>query len=124
MVIFLATVTPSTIFLSVEFLPSNQTPLLFFRPSRCVLCLNSRCSNISFHELILNARSSRRSFPIEFLSVSIVLDEDLKSMDVKINLKQLINISEKDSWIVKTVLALCSLCLLTSRLESRDEILI
>src|SRR3954465_14450423 len=58
---------------------------LFFHPSRCNLCLNSRCFNISFHELILSARSSRRSFPIEFLSVAIVLDEDLESKDVKIN---------------------------------------
>ena len=66
----------------------------------------------------------RWSFPIEFLSDVIKLDEDLKSKDVKINMKQWINIFEKDSWIVKIVLALCPLCLLTSRLESRVEILI
>ena len=27
---------------------------LFFHPSRCVLCLNSRCFNISFRELIVS----------------------------------------------------------------------
>ena len=58
---------------------------LFFHPSRCVWCLNSRCFNISFHELILSARSLRRSFSIEFLPVAIVLDEDLESKDIKIN---------------------------------------
>ena len=53
-----------------------------------------------------------------------MLDEDLESKDAKINLKQWINIFEKGNWIMKIVLALCPLCLLTSRLESRDEILV
>ena len=73
-----------------------RSPFHFIPLSMYVLCLNSRCFNISFHELILSARSSRRSIPVEFLSVIIVLDEDLESKDAKINLKQ---------WIMKIVLA-------------------
>lgn len=91
----------------------------------CVLCLISRdIFFVSLHELILSARSSRRSIPIEFLSVIIMLEKDLKGKHVKINMKQQINIFEKGNWIMKIVLALCPLCLLTSRLESRDEILV
>ena len=96
---------------------------LFFHPSRCVLCLNSRCFNISFREWILY------SSIFEKINLSIVsfcrhrVDEDLKSEDVKIDMMQWINIFEKGNRIVK-ILYWCSLCLLTSRLESRDEILV
>jgi hypothetical protein len=51
-------------------------------------------------------RSLRRSIPIEFLSVIIMLDEDLESKDVKINEMQCIGIFEKGSWIEKTVIVL------------------
>src|SRR3954468_13079439 len=45
---FLATLTPSTIFLSVELLPTKSTPRrLFFHPSRCVSCLSSRDVSMS-----------------------------------------------------------------------------
>ena len=53
-----------------------------------------------------------------------MLDEVLEGKDVIINMMWRINISEKGSWIEKIVLALYPLCLLTSRLESRDEILV
>ena len=65
-----------------------------------------RCSNVSLHELILSARSSRRASPVEFPSVVIVLDEDLEDKDVKINVMQYIGIFEKGSWIEKTVIVL------------------
>ena len=91
----------------------------------CVFCVSTQeMFYVSFHELILSAQPSRRSIPVEFLSVVTMLDEDLESKDVKINLKQWINIFERDSWIMKIMLAMCPLCPLTSRLESRDEILV
>ena len=54
----------------------------------CFVSQLKRCFNVSLHELILSARSLRRSLLVEFLSAVIVLDEDLESKDVKINLKQ------------------------------------
>ena len=62
--------------------------------------------------------------PVEFPSVVIVSNEDLENKDVKINVMQCIGIFEKGSWIAKTVIVLCPLRLLTSCLESRDEILV
>src|SRR4051812_40451630 len=78
----------------------------------CFVSQLERCSYVSFHELILRAQPSRRSFPIEFLSVVIVLDKGLESKDAKINMMQLINIFEKSSWIMKIALDLCPLFLL------------
>ena len=74
-------------YLSVGWLPTNLNlrHLPSITPGMCFVSRLKTCFNISFHELILSARSSRRSFPIEFLSVAIVLDEDLESKDVKIN---------------------------------------
>ena len=70
------------------------------------MCLNSRCFNISFHELILSAQSSRRLILVEFLSAVIMLDEDPESKDVKIKMTQLINILGKGIWIEKTAIVL------------------
>ena len=61
---------------------------------------------ISLHELILSARSPRRSISVEFLSAVIMLDEDPESKDVKIKMTQLINILGKGSWIEKTAVVL------------------
>ena len=52
------------------------------------------------------------------------VDEDLESKDIKINMMERIIILEKGNWIMKIVSALCPLCLLTSRVESQDEILV
>ena len=54
----------------------------------CFVSQLKRCPYASLHELILGARSLRRSFSVEFSSVVIVLDEDLESKDVKMNTKQ------------------------------------
>ena len=83
---FLATLTLSTIFLSVELLPTNQTPS-FVLPSLS-MCSVSQLKNISFHEWILY------SSIFEKINLSIVsfcrhrVDEDLKSEDVKIDMMQ------------------------------------
>ena len=61
----------------------------------CFISQLERCSYLSLHELILNTRSSRRSFSVESPSVIIMLDEDLASKDVKIDLSQQINTLEK-----------------------------
>ena len=104
----------------MEFLSTNLNPchpLLSLTPDVCFVSQLKRCFNVSLPELILSTRSSRRSIPVEFLSVDIVLDEDIESKDVKNKMLQGINIFE-------IVLALCPLCLLTPLLESRDEILV
>ena len=72
----------------------------------CFVSHLERCSYLSLHELILSVRSSRRLFSVEFSSVVIVLDKDLESKDVKINVMQCIGIFEKGSWIKKTVIVL------------------
>ena len=79
--------------------------------------------NVSFRELILNSSILEKINPVEFPSVVIVLDEDLESKDVKINMMQRINIfnNAMDFGVVSVP---CPICLLTLRLESRDEILI
>ena len=97
---------------------------LFFHPSRCVLCLNSRCFNISFRELRLYSSIFEKISPSRVSFRRHLVDEDLKSEDVKINVCNKSITLWGATWIVKIVLALCSLCLLTSRLESRDEILV
>ena len=105
----------------------NWTLVIWFSPSlsMCVLCLSSRDVPMSHsRSWSWAARSLRRSFPVEFPSVIIVLDEDLEIKDVKINEMQCIGIFEKGSWIKKTVIVLWPLCLLTSHLECRDEILV
>ena len=61
---------------------------------------------------------------MEYPFIIIELSEDLESKDIKINMKQGINVPMKGSWVVEFVLALCPLCLLTSRLESRGKILV
>ena len=71
-------------------LPTKLNPCHLLLPIGHDVCFVSqlkRCSYVSLHELILSARSSRRSNPVEFISV-IVLDEDLERKDVKINLEQ------------------------------------
>ena len=68
---------------------------LSIAPDVCDMSQLKRCSYVSLRELILSARSSRRPFSVEFSSVDIVLDKDLESKDVKINLKQWNNIFEK-----------------------------
>ena len=64
---------------------------LFFHPSRCVLCLNSRCFNISFCELILYSLIFEKINPSSVSFRRHRVDEDLKSEDVKINVMQQIN---------------------------------
>ena len=61
---------------------------------------------------------------MEYPFVVIELSEDLESKDIKIKMKQGINVPMKGSWVVEFALDLCPLCLLTSRLESRDKILV
>ena len=90
----------------------------------CFVSQLERCSYLSLHELILNTRSSRRSFSVESPSVVIVLDEDLASKDVKIVLSQQINTSRRQLDLGAHVISLCPLCLFTSCLESRGEILV
>ena len=63
--------------------PFHSIPL-----DECFVSQLERCSYLSLHELILNTRSSRRSFSVESHFVVIVLDEDLESKDVKIRLNQ------------------------------------
>ena len=70
------------------------------------------------------ARSPRRSFLVVYPFIVIELSEDLESKDININMNRGTNVPMKGNWIKKIVLALCPLCLLTSRLESRDEILV
>ena len=112
---------------SVELLPTKLNLRHLFLPSlsMCVLCLSSRDVSTS-HSMSWSwvARSLRRSIPVEFPSLFIVLDEDLEDKDVKSNVMQYIGIFEKGSWIEKTVIVLWPLCLLTPLLESRDEILV
>ena len=52
-----------------------------------------RCYHVSFHDLFVNCSILRRSNPVEFISV-VVLDEDLESKEVKINMKH---------WVMKIV---------------------
>ena len=51
---------------------------LFFHPSRCVLCLNSRCFNISFRELILYSSIFEKINPSRVSFRRHRVDEDLK----------------------------------------------
>ena len=54
-----------------------------------------------------------------------MLDEDLESKDVKIDLGYQINILEKDIWIVKNVLACVPLSsYLTTSISGRDSCLV
>ena len=103
------------------------TLVIYYLPSlsMCVLCLSPRDVSTS-HSMSWSwvARSLRRSFPVEFPSVFIVLDEDLEDKDVKSNVMQYIGIFKKGSWIEKTMIVLWPLCLLTPLLESHDEILV
>ena len=99
--------------------PFHSIPL-----DECFVSQLERCSYLSLHELILNTRSSRRSSSVESPFVVIVLDEDLASKDVKIVLSQQINTSRRQLDLGAHAISLCPLCLLTSRLESRDEILV
>ena len=46
---------------------------LFFHPSRCVLCLNSRCSSIAFRELILYSSIFAKINPVEFSLSSVII---------------------------------------------------
>ena len=69
----------------------NLNPRSLFHSIPPDVCFVSQLKThffISLHELILSARSSRRSIPIEFLPVIIVLGKDLKGKDVKINMMQ------------------------------------
>ena len=61
----------------------------------CSVSQLKRCFNVSLHELILSCSILRRSIPVKFLSVVTVLDKDLESKDVKINMMQEINIPMK-----------------------------
>ena len=97
---------------------------LFFHPSRCVLCLNSRCFNISFCELILYSSIFKKINPSIVSFCRHRVNEDFKSEDVKINICNESTTLWGATWIAKIVLVLCPLCLLTSRLESQDEILV
>ena len=78
---------------------------LFFHPSRCVLCLNSRCFNISFRELILYSSIFEKINPsiVSFCHHRVV--EDLKSEDVKINVCNESTALWVATWIVKIMLA-------------------
>ena len=79
--------------------------------------------NVAFRELIVSCSIFKEIDFYRVYLVVIVLDEDLESKDVKINMKQWINIIEKDSWIMKIMLV----CIPPSSypmLESRDEILV
>ena len=73
---------------SVELLPTNLNLRHLFLPSlsMCFSCLSSRGVSTS-HSMSWSwvARSLRRSIPVEFPSVIIMLDENLNSKDVKIN---------------------------------------
>jgi hypothetical protein len=85
----------------------NWTFVICFIPSllMCVLCLSSRGVSMS-HSMSWSwvTRSSRRSILVEFLSVIIVLGEELESKYVKINMIRWINIVEKGSMIMKIVI--------------------
>ena len=69
---------------SVELLPIQLSlchlPLSII-PDVCAMSQLKRCSYVSFRELILSARSSRRSIPVgfSFLSVVIMLDAVLRA---------------------------------------------
>ena len=52
---------------------------LFFHPSRCVLCLNLRCFNISFRELILYSSIFEKINPSIASFRRHRVDEDLKA---------------------------------------------
>ena len=68
----------------IELLPSvSSIPL-----DVCFMSQLKRCSYISLPELILSARSPRRSIPVEFLSAVVMMDEDPESKDVKIKMTQ------------------------------------
>ena len=70
-------------------LPSKPSSSVTPYPSECVYRVSAQeMFYISLHELILSARSPRRSISVEFLSAVIMLDEDPESKDVKINMMQ------------------------------------
>ena len=75
---------------SMELLPTKliNRHLFPFTPDVCLVSQLKRRSFVSLHDLISSARTSSRSIPVEFFSVVGMLDEDLESKDVKINLKQ------------------------------------
>ena len=116
---FIALLKPCTILLKRGIIAYQLEPLssTFPSPLMCVMCLSSR-DVIMAHSMNWSwvARSSRRSNPVEFISV-VVLDEDLESKDVKIKMMQWINILEKNNGIVKIVLAFVSPFPLTLRLN-------
>ena len=62
-----------------------RSPFHFIPLSMYVLCLNSRCFNISFRELIVSCSIFKE---INFYRVSLIVivsDEDLESKDVNVN---------------------------------------
>ena len=97
---------------------------LFFHPSRCVLCLNSRCFNISFRELRLYSSIFEKINPSRVpFRCCRHMDEDLKSEDVKINMMKAVNVLMKCSWIMKIVIVRVPFSFYPT-LESRDKILV
>ena len=60
---------------------------------------------------------------MDYPFVIIELSEDLESKDIKINMKQGINVSMKGSWIMKIVIVRVPSSFYPM-LESRDEILV
>ena len=108
----------------VVYLVDLRHPFHSIPSDECFVSQIERCSYVSLHELILNTRSSRRSSSVESPSVVIVLDEDLASKGVNIVLSQQINTSRRQLDLGAHAISLCPLYLLTSRLESRGEILV
>ena len=84
-----------------------------------------RCFNVSLHELILSCSifekidpSRVSSFPLIVMLVGVLRARHRDKDGDRINILMKRNLDRKDS------VSLCPLCLLTSRLESRDEILV
>ena len=103
----------------------NPRHLLHSIPSDvCLVSQLERCFYVSFRELIL--WSLRWSIRVDmFHSIVVVLDEDLESKDVKINLSQQINNLEKAvvSWSLWYLVSPLS-SYLTSWISGRDSCLV
>ena len=109
----------------VVYLVNLRHPFHTIPSGVCFVSQLERCCYVSFRELILSCSifektDSSRVFP--FFSLSFWLEFSEQDVRTKMRIKSTFLWSA--TWIMKFVLALCPSCLLTSRLESRDEILV
>ena len=99
----------------------------FFHPFKvCFVSQLKRCSTSHSASWSWVARSLRRSIPIELsCSFILVLGEDLRSKDAKINMTQGVDIFKKGSRIKKIMLACVPLSpYLTTWISGRDSCLV